>query len=336
MSSAVFPTVKVDALDDAYHLEQSLNQLRCDISINQLSRGSFQGSITRIVSEELQLLQVQLNRRLHAAGAKPSNSFIFAIPLVPIASRSVTHAIPLPKTNCIFGFDEQRETDLVTPPNGYNLALVIVSKRLFFHYAAAAGRYDLDDAFMRRNLVQVASHQYLSLVKYLREVFYVCQHQPAFMQLAGAAQLLEKDLLPLLIQTLNIPLEQPKLRPSRRADLVVATQQFMAANLQRPLTLDDICREVCSSKRALTYGFQDHFEMAPMAFLKAQRLNGVRRALLNADPNQQTVVKLAQSWGFWSMGHFARDYKAMFGESPSDTLTCEQAYKHVTHWSAPG
>jgi AraC family transcriptional regulator, ethanolamine operon transcriptional activator len=32
------------------------------------------------------------------------------------------------------------------------------------------------------------------------------------------------------------------------------------------------------------------------------------------------IIGVATDWGFWHMGHFARDYRAMFGESPSRTL----------------
>jgi AraC family ethanolamine operon transcriptional activator len=324
MTGSVLPRVEQITLNDAYNLEQVLGQSsNFDLHISQLSKGKFQGSFNGILSADLQLVQLQVNRRVLTVGAKPTDSFIFAVPLLSVPSVSVAHAVKLPKTNCIFGFDDQRETNLVTPPSGYHLALVIVSKNLFRHYAAAAGRYDLDDAFMRRNMVQVGSQPYSFLMQYLHEVFCAGQQQPAFFQSASAARLLEKDLLPLLIQTLNMPLETPKLRRSCRAELVAATQMLMAANLQNPITLDDICQTVCSSKRALTYGFQDIFAMAPMAFLKVQRLNGIRRALLAADPSQNTVSQLAKEWGFWSLGHFARDYKQLFDETPSQTLSRE-------------
>jgi AraC family ethanolamine operon transcriptional activator len=321
MTSVALPTVRQVELHDAWDLEQTLEQIyNWDLNITQLNRGKFQGKFNGISSGGLQLVQVQFNLRILAVGAKPPDSLIFAVPLLPVTSLSVTHAVKLPQTNCIFGFDDQRETNLLTPSSGYHLALVIVSKDLFRRYAAAAGRYDLDDAFMRRNMIQVGSQPYSSLVGYLHEVFCVAQHQPAFLRSAGAAHILEKDLLPLLIQALNIPLEKPKLRPSRRAELVAATQLLMADNLQNPITLDDICQMVCSSKRALNYGFKEIFAMAPMAFLKVQRLNGIHRALLAADPSQHTVAQLAKDWGFWSMGHFARDYKQLFGETPSQTL----------------
>ncbi|WP_392531001.1 helix-turn-helix domain-containing protein [Nostoc sp. C117] len=60
--------------------------------------------------------------------------------------------------------------------------------------------------------------------------------------------------------------------------------------------------------------------LSPIAYLKIQRMNGVRRTLRDADPKITTVMQVAHQWGFCSTGHFCRDYKEMFGELPSETL----------------
>jgi AraC family ethanolamine operon transcriptional activator len=48
------------------------------------------------------------------------------------------------------------------------------------------------------------------------------------------------------------------------------------------------------------------------------RLNAVRRELRNGTADQ-TIGDVAARWGFWHMGHFSHDYKALFGETPSHT-----------------
>jgi AraC family ethanolamine operon transcriptional activator len=94
----------------------------------------------------------------------------------------------------------------------------------------------------------------------------------------------------------------------------------MQAHLDHPLTLADLCQALGTSGRALSYGFQDIFGMSPMAYLKTLRLMGVHRALKEANPDSKTIVNIASQFGFWSMGHFSRDYKQMFGELPQATL----------------
>lgn len=60
--------------------------------------------------------------------------------------------------------------------------------------------------------------------------------------------------------------------------------------------------------------------MGPMAYIKLHRLHGIRRELLTADPRAVTIGGLALRWGFLNAGHFARDYRRLFGELPSQTL----------------
>jgi AraC family ethanolamine operon transcriptional activator len=60
--------------------------------------------------------------------------------------------------------------------------------------------------------------------------------------------------------------------------------------------------------------------MSPMAYLKTQRLNQVRQQLKACRHHRTTVTDVAIQCGFWHMGQFAKDYRKMFGECPSETL----------------
>ena len=48
--------------------------------------------------------------------------------------------------------------------------------------------------------------------------------------------------------------------------------------------------------------------------------HATRAALLRADPQRDTVTRSAARFGLWDFSLFARNYKALFGESPSRTL----------------
>jgi AraC family ethanolamine operon transcriptional activator len=74
------------------------------------------------------------------------------------------------------------------------------------------------------------------------------------------------------------------------------------------------------SRRTLQYSFQEVLDLNPVKFLRVMRLNGVRRVLRAADPQNDTVGDVAARWGFWHLSRFAADYREMFGELPSDTL----------------
>ena len=86
-----------------------------------------------------------------------------------------------------------------------------------------------------------------------------------------------------------------------------------------PRDVDALCRHLHVTRRTLQNHFHAVLGQPPADFLKAVRLNACRRALRAATPGE-TVQDLAARWGFFHMGHFSQDYKALFGELPSQTL----------------
>lgn len=74
------------------------------------------------------------------------------------------------------------------------------------------------------------------------------------------------------------------------------------------------------SSRGVELLFHDSLGIGPSAFIRHQRLHGVRRELLATAPEPGVVKKLALEWGFWHMGHFSQNYRQLFGETPTATL----------------
>ncbi len=289
------------------------------LQLTQLSGGFFQGKLSSwIVNSELNINRYQINQSIQVVGNNYPSRLIFAVLLSQPSPPTFSHDRPL-IDNAIFGFDMQRPVHLITSPEGQSQCHIEVSKSLFEYYAALANRYDLDDAFLQRNMVVSTVDRFAFLRSYLNQLFQsetdlTWRHSP------HAATLLEQDLIPLLIDALPSPHQSAAPRPYRRASLVATATAHIMAHLDQPLTLADICQAVSASQRSLQYGFQEMLGMGPMAFVKVQRLHGIRRALLYADPKPETVAQIAHQWGFWSLGHFSKDYKQLFGESPSQTL----------------
>jgi AraC-like DNA-binding protein len=83
----------------------------------------------------------------------------------------------------------------------------------------------------------------------------------------------------------------------------------------------ELCREFAVSERTLHYAFQEIRGLSPMAYFKASRLNAVRQELKAAAAGTKSVGEIAQRWGFWHNGEFAADYRRLFGELPSQSLS---------------
>ena len=71
--------------------------------------------------------------------------------------------------------------------------------------------------------------------------------------------------------------------------------------------------------RTLRYKFLNSLNVSPKRFHMSLRLHEVMKALKKGD-NKTIISDIANIWGFWHMGQFAKDYKQFYGELPSETL----------------
>lgn len=102
-------------------------------------------------------------------------------------------------------------------------------------------------------------------------------------------------------------------RPTKYWPLVNAVQDRLQDPATCPLSIAELCVQLGISRRTLQYAFQDALNLNPIAYLRAVRLNHVRRELRLGD----SVTLAATKWGFWHLSSFAHDYRVMFGELPS-------------------
>ena len=59
--------------------------------------------------------------------------------------------------------------------------------------------------------------------------------------------------------------------------------------------------------------------MGPIGFLTLRRMRLMRRALLSTNQSKATVTRVVTDQGFRELGRFSVAYRALFGESPSET-----------------
>jgi transcriptional regulator GlxA family with amidase domain len=74
------------------------------------------------------------------------------------------------------------------------------------------------------------------------------------------------------------------------------------------------------SQRTLEHVFQEHLGISPKRFVNLARLNQIYCDLLRSSADNITVAQLAQRHGIRQLGRFSSEYRAQFGELPSETL----------------
>ena len=108
--------------------------------------------------------------------------------------------------------------------------------------------------------------------------------------------------------------------PVRRLEVVRAACDAMSLRLGQRVSVGSLCDLTGVSPRALAYYFRQTLGVAPMAWLRAKRFTEARRTLLREKHGGASVTTIATRCGFTHLGRFSVEYRARFGESPSETL----------------
>ena len=287
--------------------------------IIQLSPGSLQAEFLSIQVGNLYFVSNQANQGVQFSGDGVKEYISFAIIWSENEKEYYSFRHPVKPQRTIFGFNNTEAHEIF--PQGVTLTHIIVPVQTFDAYADQLQRHDLDDNFRRKNHVNLLPTGMKEIKDYLKQLIWLAVNKPTFLQQPHIEKLATDDFLPLLIS--NIPTKLNSkcfLKPSRRSKLIAQAEQKMLANLEQSLTLKQLAQDLDSSSSALSYGFQDLFGLSPMRYLKVRRLNAVRQHLKANEPENCTIATLASQLGFYSPCHFTKDYKAMFGELPSETL----------------
>ncbi|MGI9241657.1 MAG: helix-turn-helix domain-containing protein, partial [Verrucomicrobiales bacterium] len=111
----------------------------------------------------------------------------------------------------------------------------------------------------------------------------------------------------------------PKIRFRNQA-LKRALIQIFEDPGDQPLSVAELSKRAGASIRTLRYAFNETFGVSPKDYLQAYRLNQVRSRLKNSNPGTVRVSDVANDYAFWHLGQFAKDYRKLFAELPSETL----------------
>jgi AraC-like DNA-binding protein len=102
--------------------------------------------------------------------------------------------------------------------------------------------------------------------------------------------------------------------------IVRLAEEYIEASWNRAITIEELASQTNTSIRALYAAFKKSRGYSPMRYAKTVRLQRAKQMLM--EPDQRTSVSLvAFKCGFGNLGHFARDFREMFGELPSETVS---------------
>ena len=283
---------------------------------DQITAGRFHSSLQRLNTEQLDIFRETINQRVVQHGRAPADMVHFAVPLI----------MPVPLSlqgcqvgeNAIMALRSNEEFVLHVPPKMDSLQISIGNADL--ETLAPQLWQRLHRGRQCQPVLQVSQQQLADTRNLLLEAFDQALQNADLLGFTGSQKLIQHQFISLLLDLLNdvAPDERPSLTHATHSDIVRRSQTIIQNSPDEPVTVLDLCHQLRVSRRTLQNSFQLIADTTPVDYLRSIRLNRVRRMLL-ATPQRNSVREAAGHWGFYHLGHFARDYRRLFEELPSET-----------------
>ncbi len=287
---------------------------------HQLSSGLMHSSLLEVSFSHVHLFRKSLSQRVVQQGCLPRGKVCFAVP-TSVAGPARMQGRDV-STNSLFILRSGDEFTIHRPKGMELLALTFDSDRLE-HFLDASGAESLARWALPHPVIDLPAESLEQLRTTMRAVLsgVLVSGSGALDAVGGAEASLEIMLFATLTALLREPLVG-RAQPSRRssASYVVEESHRMAMAADgSALTVEDICRRLRASRRTVQSSFNVVAETTPVRYMPSLRLNAVRRQLLTTSAEDVGVGQVAAGWGFAHLGHFASEYRALFGELPSET-----------------
>lgn len=279
----------------------------------QLEPGQFKCKIEFAASGGVLVYREDYACRIHARGELIGGRFGLGIithgPSAVFSGESMTgHTVASAMTG--------EELDIVAP-RGFGQIIMLVDHESLYSLAEAAGMGESTLRNLRRG------RSGMPMIAQPEAVMAVQRRFNALLQDAasGHLQIHQEELEDMVyeamlsvIDTADVPCGRPS------ASVLVRRAIEIFESSGRFLRMAAIYRSLNVSPKTLQNAFRTVTGLSPRTFFQNVMLNRAREAFLREDAGQGKVTAIASGLGITELGRFAVRYRALFGESPSETL----------------
>lgn len=299
--------------------EHAGNLGKWDQCYDQLSSGSFHGTLSEVWIGDMQVFREVTTQSVVEHGHAWEGARLFGVPMAMAGSGSFCDR-PL-HTGSIFSFGPSCEFSLHTPKE-FDVVGIAIKEEDYQQVVASLVEAGSTQMPSDRPTVMRCQSGLDELRMFLDSLFEVLDDNPAILSHPTVQKTICSALLGHICDSIQTASDMPAPLPTYQARKAIVEQvrHHVLNNLHDTVTIAELCEALRTSRRTIQYCFQEVLNTNPVQYLRAIRLNNVRRELRNGNPAQMRIQDVAARWGFWHLSHFASDYRAMFGELPSDTL----------------
>lgn len=307
--------------NDVY--EQACNITAWQQLYDQLHPGTFKGSLSEVWIDGLQFFKESTNLALRQSCVVWPGAVWFGIPKKK-SQDSFVCASKVEDTN-IATFVGGQEFELLTPDN-LELMGFVVSESELEHLFELDTSANLGQILRSNSSLQVDEKKKSVYWNFMEETLRSIENtsentlEPVLHK--NAQKTLKDSLLVGMVDLLATAAPSKKMRHSRvnYRRVISQSREYIIEHPDQAITILDLCNNLHVSRRTLQNAFQNILGICPIHYLKAIRLNAVRRELISHNSVFNTIQDAATSWGFWHLSQFAADYHHLFKELPSHSL----------------
>ena len=283
----------------------------------QISPGVFDGCVTEIDTGAVHITVERMNRAMLQRGELPKGCIAVGIPLV-----FQGHARLCGYTSHIDGlhfFSGRDGFEFVSPENHLLVDVEFYPERFAHPLLREALERIGTRLGDRSRVLDMPSAAMGSMRSALRTLLGAVSSDPQLLDNTAVRESFEKSLvfaLSELLETEACDSNSLQSRPRNWQLVKAAWLEIENTASDCPLSVAELVSQLQVSRRSLQYAFNETLAVNPAGYLRIERLNRVRQVLSEA----HSVTEAATRFGFWHFGHFAAEYRALFGELPSETF----------------
>jgi len=311
------------AIEVVHQTFSSIDQLReetagWDLDWRQLDRGPLDAPHVLIASPNAFFTRFSFNRRFLQRGHSPAGRLTFGLLGESVGEIDWCRAAADNRHLLIFNSGSDYES--VSQP-GFNGNTMSYSED---HLESIVRNLELDVTFDRyRNVetaLQIDPAGASDLRQHLQQLNRATSAEPGEIGSEWIRNELEYEIPAKLLRLLATnPQRESSLVDGFKARAARRARDYIDAHASESPTIQEVSRTAGVSWRSLDYAFRELFGVTPKQYLQATRLDGVHKDLRRRGPDVK-IADIANAWGFWHMGQFAKDFKRQFGELPSATI----------------
>ncbi|MDR2688602.1 MAG: helix-turn-helix domain-containing protein, partial [Azoarcus sp.] len=250
---------------------------------DQLSSGAFDGEFEEFRFDTAHLFRERMNQAVYESGTPQVGAHSVAVMTGGDGEGWFNgHAV----SNGALLFVQGGERFDFRTPRRHEVLAATLGSGMLGDYARQVEHRELEE----NGHPVVSSARADAYRAFLDTLFAALRATPRMLDSAPMRRAMEQALAGAMLEALGqtgIRHAHPSARV--RQHIVEEARDLIQANIDAPVSVADLCIHLGISRRTLQYSFQEVLDLTPVKFLRAMRLNSVRRALRQARASQETV-----------------------------------------------